>query len=88
MRSQQHKNFKHQDIHVKQKEPPQKYRLGTISNINLLTGLNRFYMAYLLNVERLYSAIFRPACGTFGKQKDGIATGNVLTCFRKLKGSL
>ena len=29
IRSQQHKNFKHQDI--KQKEPPQKYRLGTIS---------------------------------------------------------
>ena len=34
-------NFlKHQDI--KQKEPPQKYRLGTI-NTKLLTGLNRFY---------------------------------------------
>ena len=29
IRRQQHKNFKHQDI--KQKEPPQKYRLGTIS---------------------------------------------------------
>ena len=27
IRRQQHKNFKHQDI--KQKEPPQKYRLGT-----------------------------------------------------------
>ena len=38
--SQQHR---HQDI--KQKEPPQKYRLGTISNIKLLAGLNRFYMA-------------------------------------------
>ena len=37
------KNFKHQDI--KQKEPPQKYRLGTISNTKLLAGLNRFYMA-------------------------------------------
>ena len=35
-------NFKHQDI--KQKEPPQKYRLGTISNTKLLAGLNRFYM--------------------------------------------
>ena len=34
---------KHQDI--KQKEPPQKYRLGTISNKKLLAGLNRFYMA-------------------------------------------
>ena len=33
-RRQQHKNFKHQDI--KQKEPPQKYRLGTISNTKLL----------------------------------------------------
>ena len=30
IRRQQHKNFIHQDI--KQKEPPQKYRLGTISN--------------------------------------------------------
>ena len=27
----------------KQKEPPQKYRLGTISNTKLLAGLNRFY---------------------------------------------
>ena len=35
------KNFKHQDI--KQKEPPHKYRLGTISNTKLLAGLNRFY---------------------------------------------
>ena len=44
IRRQQHKkNFKHQDI--KQKEPPQKYRIGTISNTKLLAGLNRFYMA-------------------------------------------
>ena len=43
IRRQQHKNFKHQDI--KQKEPPQKYRLGTISNTQLLAGLNRFDMA-------------------------------------------
>ena len=43
IRRQQHKNIKHQDI--KQKEPPQKYRLGTISNKKLLAGLNRFYMA-------------------------------------------
>ena len=35
------KKNKHQDI--KQKEPPQKYRLGTISNTKLLAGLNRFY---------------------------------------------
>ena len=42
IRRQQHKkNFKHQDI--KQKEPPQKYRLGTISNTKLLAGLNRFH---------------------------------------------
>ena len=35
IRRQQHKKvFKHQDI--KQKEPPQKYRLGTISNTKLL----------------------------------------------------
>ena len=32
-RRQQHKKNKHQDI--KQKEPPQKYRIGTISNTNL-----------------------------------------------------
>ena len=38
IRRQQHKNFKHQDI--KQKEPPQKYHLGTISNTKLLAGLN------------------------------------------------
>ena len=37
IRHQQHKNFKHQDI--KQKEPPQKYRLGMISNTKLLAGL-------------------------------------------------
>ena len=37
------KYFEHQDI--KQKEPPQKYRLGTISNTKLLAGLNRFYIA-------------------------------------------
>ena len=36
IRRQQHKNFKHQDI--KQKEPLQKYRLGTISNTKLLAG--------------------------------------------------
>ena len=29
--------LKHQDI--KQLEPPQKYRIGTISNIKLLAGL-------------------------------------------------
>ena len=46
IRRQQHKNLKHQDI--KQKEPPQKYRLGTISNTKLLAGLNRFYMAITL----------------------------------------
>ena len=40
------KYFKHQDI--KQKEPPQKYRLGTISNTKLLAGLNLFYMGSFL----------------------------------------
>ena len=43
IRRQQHKNFKHQDI--KQKVPPQKYRLGTISNTKLLAGPNRSHMA-------------------------------------------
>ena len=46
IRRQQHKKFIHQDI--KQKEPPQKYRLGTISNTKLLAGLNRFYMDFCL----------------------------------------
>ena len=42
IRRQQHKKkFKHQDI--EQKEPPKKYRLGTISKTKLLAGLNRFY---------------------------------------------
>ena len=46
IRRQQHKKKKKkkkkiQDI--KQKEPSQKYRLGTISNTKLLAGLNRFY---------------------------------------------
>ena len=45
VRRQQHKKIKHQDI--KQKEPPQKYRFGTISNKKLLEGLNLFYMADL-----------------------------------------
>ena len=35
--------FKHQDM--KQKEPPQKHRLGTISNVKLLAGLNQFHIA-------------------------------------------
>ena len=42
-RRQQHKKIKRQDR--KQKEPPQKYRPGTISNTKLLAGLNQFYMA-------------------------------------------
>ena len=47
IRRQQHKKFFiHQDI--KQKEPPQKYRLGTISNTKLLAGLNRFYSAFCM----------------------------------------
>ena len=62
IRRPQHKNFKYQDI--KQEEPPQKDRLGTmISNTKLLAGLNRFYMAitspsasavYIMNVSRLH----------------------------------
>ena len=38
IRRQQRKKFKHHD--TKQQEPPQKYRLGTISKIKLLAGLN------------------------------------------------
>ena len=43
IRRHEHKKFKHQDI--KQKEPPQKYRLGTTSNTKILAGLNLFNMA-------------------------------------------
>ena len=39
------KTYIRRQQHIKQKEPPQKYRLGTISNTKLLAGLNRFYMA-------------------------------------------
>ena len=42
-RRQHKKKIIHQ--YIKQKEPPQKYRLGTISNTKLLAGLNRFDMA-------------------------------------------
>ena len=41
IRRQQYKKFKHQDM--KQKEPPEKYRLGAISYTKLLAGLNRVY---------------------------------------------
>ena len=50
IRRQQHKKFKHQDI--KQKEPPQKYRLGTISNTKLLAGLN-FMVTWFTNLRNL-----------------------------------
>ena len=43
IRRQQHKDLNTQDI--KHKEPPQKYRLGTINNKKVLVGLNQFYMA-------------------------------------------
>ena len=42
IRRQQHKK-------KTQKEPPQKYRLGTISNTKLLAGLNRFYRIITYN---------------------------------------
>ena len=38
-------HIRRQQQDTKQKEPPQKYRLGTIFNTKLLAGLNRFYMA-------------------------------------------
>ena len=39
-----HTNILHkQQKDIKQKEKPQKYRLGTISNTKLLAGLNRFF---------------------------------------------
>ena len=45
IRRQQHKKCKHQDR--KQKESPQKYRLGTISNTKLLDGLSGFWSGNL-----------------------------------------
>ena len=55
IRRQQHKFFfKHQDI--KQKEPPQKYRLGTISNTKLLAGFDEGVAPDLWSVvDNLYS---------------------------------
>ena len=45
IRRQQHNFFlKHQDI--KRKEPPQKYRLGTISNTKLLAEFKRVFTIY------------------------------------------
>ena len=44
IRRQQHKNILNTKT-IKQNEPPQKYRLGTISHTKLLAGLNRFYTA-------------------------------------------
>ena len=56
IRRQQHKKkFKHQDI--KQKEPPQKYRLGTISNTKLLAGLNRLTLRARSECKRLCSPL-------------------------------
>ena len=49
IRRQQHKNLKHQDI--KQKELPLKFRRGTISNTNLLAGLNRLYRTKLYRTK-------------------------------------
>ena len=46
IRRQQHKNFKHQDI--KQKEPPQKYRLGMI--VRLQTVMNPAYKWFRVGV--------------------------------------
>ena len=57
IRRQQHKNFKHQDI--KQKEPPQKYLLGTISNTKLLAGLNRFYLRNDFHFSGVHGAMNR-----------------------------
>ena len=59
IRRQQHKNFKHKDI--KQKEPLQKYRLGTISNTKLPAGLNRMFSLYkylIVNLSFLLSRLW------------------------------
>ena len=50
IRRQQHKKFIHQDI--KQKEPPQKYRLGTISNTKIyifLFQLDLFLLKFMIS---------------------------------------
>ena len=50
IRRQQHKKiFKHQDI--KQKEPPQKYRLGTISNTKFHTKLLYTIVSYMSSLR-------------------------------------
>ena len=64
IRRQQHKHFYHQDI--KQKEPPRKYRIGTISNTKLLTGLNRFYMA--ITSSSIYDLMLHTTMEKYVKQ--------------------
>ena len=82
IRRQQHKKFKHQDI--KQKEPLQKYRLGTISNTKLLAGLNRFYRylklhtcitcysneIFVLRNAQSCKTTFRRFCASKGLRQD------------------
>ena len=45
------RNFKYQDI--KQKEPPQKYRFGTISNIYLLAVNATFSFIIFIYINKL-----------------------------------
>ena len=71
IRRQKHKQiFIHQDI--KQKEPPQKYRLGRISNTKLLAGLNRF-SCIAANI-RIYDvqnhSVYPSVCRTDGYGTD------------------
>ena len=61
IRRQQQKKIKHKDL--KQKEPLQKYRLGTISSITLLAGLNLFNMAITSPSASAVSVTpYQPAC--------------------------
>ena len=57
IRRQQHKKiFKHQDI--KRKEPPQKYRLGTISNTKLRIELGLTNERWDLHVSLVFTDNF------------------------------
>ena len=91
IRRQQHKKkFKHQDI--KQKEPPQKYRHGTISNTKLFAGLNRFYRILFLSfiVDTTYELISKYNVGLKTLLGEGLSEpefyGDLVYKLKKLIG--
>ena len=68
IRRQQHKKFKHQDI--KQKEPLQKYRLGTISNTKLLYCKQSLRIGKIRALNGCTGRLFRAATRHNHKNSD------------------